>query len=317
MEREWIYLMNPILSATLGSNILGIRISNTHDGKLFNNTGNPFIAGLYGTYHPIHLAYVLAYATHKSKETIQLGLTNAFTLLIDQLGNEKINAFDASIAVVYAKGSPQYISLLGNGHYPFQQGTQEVRIASLVSLSLAIGADTALADVKTAIDAFVLLLKNADTAQKSAFNAVEVASTALELARVTMAQEQYANLGAMMRQYKTNPSQAAAYFDLPAIRRGKQTFFQNSAKKNSKKFIVQRTLDPTAEVELSNIGDTVLRFYTAATKTGAIGTVFKELAPGDILTVSVSDLGYSDTQHFFMVFNPDLINKGEFTLEFL
>ena len=317
MLRPWIFLINPILTATEDSNVLGIRISNFHDGALFNNAGNPFIAGLYSTYHPIHQTYVTAFSTNKSKEGLQIGATNSFNLLITQLGNEKINAYDASIAVVYAKGTPQYMALLPNGHSPFQTGTQEERIASLVTLSLSIGTDASLETVQEAIDAFVLLLKNADTAQKSAFNAVVNAANALETARVAMANEQYANLGALMRQFKTNPTLAAGYFDLVSIRKGKQIFYQNSVKKNSKKFIVQRTLLATDEIELSNIGTTILRFYLSDRKTGAISRTYIELAPDEVKTVSASELGDVTLQHFLMVFNPDLINTGNFTVEFL
>jgi hypothetical protein len=317
MIRPWLFLMNPILIVTENSNVLGIRISNFHDGALYNNTGNPFIAGLYATYHPIHQTYNTAFSTNKSKIGLQIGATNAFGLLINQLGNEKINAYDASIAVVYAKGTPQYIALLPNGHYPFQQGTQEERIAALATLSISIGSDAALETVQEAIDAFVLLLKAADTAQKSAFNAVVLAGNALEAARIAMANEQYANLGAMMKQFKTKPSLAAGYFDLVSIRKGKQIFYQKSAKKNSNKFIVQRTLLPDAEVELSNIGDTVLRFYLSDRKTGAIGTVFIELAPDEVKTVSASELGDVTLLHFLMVFNQDMVTTGNFTVEFL
>ncbi len=317
MEREWIYLTNPIITATQDSNVLGIRISNFHDGALFNNSGNPFIAGFYATYHPINVAYGTAFSTHKSKAAAQISSTNAFNLLITQLGFEKINALDAAISVVRPKGSSGYLALLPHGHNPFQTGTQEERIQALVTLSISIGTDTALADVKTAVDDFTLLLKNADTAQKSAFNAVMIAANALETARIAMANEQYANLGALMRQFKTNPSLAASYFDLVSIRKGKQIFYQNSVKKNSKKLIVQRTLLPDAELELSNIGDTVLRFYLASTKTGIISAVFIELVPTEVKTVTAAELGNVRDDHFLMVFNPDLINKGEFTVEFL
>lgn len=317
MDRPWSFLMNPILTVTENSNVLGIRISNFHDGALFNNVGNPFIAGLYSTYHQINLTYVNAFSTLKSKTGLQISATNAFNAFMVKLGSENINAIDASIAVVYAKGSTQYIALLPYGHSPFQTGTQEERIAALATLSISIGTDVALETVKDTVDALILVLKTADTAQKSAFNAVVVASDALETARIAMANEQYANLGALMRQFKTNPSLAAGYFDLVSIRKGKQTFFQNSVKKNSRKFIVQRTLDATAEIELSNIGETVLRFYLSDRKTGVSGAVFVELTPGEVKTVTADELGDVTLLHFLMVFNPDLINKGEYTVEFL
>ena len=317
MERVWIYLINPILTSSQGSNIIGIRVSNFHDGALFNGTADPFISDLYDNYHPIHQAYITANNTYKSKTGLQIGTTNAFTLLVDNLANVKINAWDASIQVVYPKGSSKYIALLPNGHSPFQTGTQLERIAAASALSLSIGTDLALAGVKKNIDNYVSDLTLSDTAQKGAFNAVDIASKALELARVAMAQAQFGDLGAMINQYQTDATQATAYFDLEAIRKGKQIYFVNSVKKTANKFIVERTVDAEAQMILTNTGVTVLRFYLSDKKTGAIGATFVELAPDTDKTVYVSDLGDITLLHFLMVYNPDTINKGEYTVEFL
>jgi len=317
MERIWIYLINPVLTATLGSNALGIRISNTHDAKLFAGISDPFIAGLYATYHVVHIVYTKAYNWHKSRESVQQGLTSDFMALLKKLGFEKINLWDSSIATVYPKGSAKYKSLLANGHAPFQNGSQQERISAATSLSLSIGADPSLAAVKTDIDTFVTELEDADTAQKGAFMEVEKASNDLETARVAMAEEQYGNLGAMIKEYKKTPIKAAVYFDLKAIRKFKQIFFQNHVNKKSSRFIVERTVDDAAQATFSNIGDTVLRFYLSDKKTGEIGTTFLELAPNTDKTIFLSTLGDLSMLHFFMVQNLDTINKGEFTLEFL
>ncbi len=258
MEREWLYLINPILTATTGSNILGIRISNAHNGRLANNEDNPFIASLHATYNPIHKAYTDAFSFHKHKVGLQISITKTFILLLEKLSFEKINAFDASIAVVHHKGSSKYIALLSKGHYPFQQGTQEERIAAVEALSIGLSEYEELGALKETVDAFILELRIADTAQKAAFNAVVLAANALELARVAMAEEQYSNLGKLMSHFKTNPKLAAAYFDLQAIRRGKQILFQKNINKNSTKFIVKRTMDANAELTLSNSGNSVL-----------------------------------------------------------
>ena len=50
----------------------------------------------------------------------------------------------------------------------------------------------------------------------------DIAAKSLETARIAMSQAQYGNLGAMITQYQTNPTQATAYFDLEAIRKGKE-----------------------------------------------------------------------------------------------
>lgn len=317
MDRVWIYLINPILTATQSSNIVGIRISNFHDGALAGGIADPFIDACYTYYHPFHSAYILANNTHKSKLALQIGATDTFTLLVTNLGSVKINAWDAGIQVVYPKGSTMHKTLLPNGHNPFQEGPQLDRIATASALSLSIGGDLSLASVKADIDATVLAITKADTAQKVAFAAVELASKNLEIARVNMSNAQYANLGSMIKQYNATPTQATTYFDLEAIRKGKQIFFENSVKKTVNKFIVERTVDAEAQVILSNTGVTTLRFYLADKKTETIGETFVEVLAGESTTVYVSVLGDIATLHFLMVFNPDLINKGEYTVEFL
>ncbi len=58
-------------------------------------------------------------------------------------------------------------------------------------------------------------------------------------------------------------------------------------------------------------------FYLSDRKTGTIGSVFIKLEAGEEKTISISELGDAAKMHFLMVSNPDLINKGEFIVEFL
>jgi len=314
---NWHYLINQIDNVTKESNILGIRISNTHDGKLFGNISDPFIAGIYETYHPVHVTYIKAMAVHGAKIKLQKEATDIFTSLITKLGFEDINNIDSALQMVYNITTPKYKSLLGTGHAPYQHGTQEERIAALNALKTAMETDVALTAVTSMVDHIYTALTTADTNQKGAISAVEIASKTLEIARKDMSDEQFGDLGLMIHEYRKDPSKATPYYDLQALRNFNQTFFQRHVNKSASKFIVERTVEATAQATFNNIGVTTLRFYIATSKTGIIGATYLEVLASETKTVFINTLGDITALHFFMVENMDAINKGEFTLEFL
>lgn len=317
MKTAWSFLINTFLVVTNQSYRLGLRISKVHDSALFSKIADPFILGLYNIYHLIHLAYSDAYAEWISFKKLQLGATQAFLDLLKLLGNAKINAWDAAIAGVYAKGTPKYKALLANGHKPFQTGTQEDRIAAVFALIKGIGTDALLAVLKAEIVLAHKDLVEADTAQKAAITATANASIALETARVLMAEGQFSDLGLMMSQYVKSLLSIAPFFDLKAMRKGQQVLFMRLVKKLTVVNIVKRTMLADEQLLLENNGVTILRFYLGLEKNSISGLVFIEVLPGEQKTVSASDLGDVATQHFLLVYNPDLVNKGDCTVEML
>jgi hypothetical protein len=317
MEIEWSFCMNPILSATDGSNVLGKRINNWHDGALYANRTNPVILAMYNIYHPISFIYVNANADWKSKEGIQMAKTAIFTAAVTDTGSARINAWDAAIQMQRPKGSPGYLALLAHGHDPFQTGTQEEIKDAVLALSKAIGTDAALATLKGEIDAFYITLDDKDRDQKEAFTNLTDASTALEVARVEMCIAQYADLGTLMSYFARTPLSLKVYFDLKSIRNGRQTLFTGKVKKNYFHKIVERTLLPDAPIMLTNNGATDLQFYISDKKNGTIGATFITITAGNSKEIVASDLGDVATLHFLIVFNPDMVNKGEFEVEFL
>ena len=317
MIKIWYFLVNVFLNATKKSFRLGLRICKIHDSALKSKSSDAFILNMYNTFHIICEAYKDAYGTWIAKRNMQQGATLAFNKLIAELGNAKINAWDAAIASVYSKGSAAYKALLPNGHKPFQQGSQEDRIASLNGLIIAIGSDVALATLKTELIAFYKAISDADDYQKQLMSDVQTSSNLLEQSRVSMCVAMYADLGGLMQYFATNALSIESFFDLKGIRRGQQVLFMGTVKHNSIKKIVQKTVLPTDQLMLENTGVTDLSFYLSATKDGAMGATFVTMAAGKTITVTAADLGDATTQHFLMVSNSDAVNSGEFTVEFV
>ena len=316
-RRLWSFLINVFDIATAGSFRLGLRVSRIHFTALQANIANAAILLLFNAYKIVHLNYLAKYAALKTQVALQVTLTAALKTLFASLGNEKINAWDAAIAVVYAKGTDRYNTMFPRGHRPFQRGSQEDIISALTSLSLAIGADVALAAVKADVDAFLATISSALDVQKTSIETTKLKSGELEEARITMCNAQYADLGSLMALFVNNREFVGSFFDLLTIRNIRQMVFQGHVKKVEIRTIVQRTISATDQLIFENDGDTELRFYLSATKGGAIGATFITVAAHTETTVSASDLGDVTSQHFLMVFNPDTINKGEFTVEFL
>lgn len=319
MERQWSFLNNTMEESTRGSFRLGLRISRIHYEKLHARNSNAAILALENSYKPFDLDYRAKYSAWKSQERQQLVDSATLTGKFLKLSNEKINGWDASIQVVYPKGSARYNTMLGDGHAPFQKGTQSEKIEAIASLSTNIGADVALAAVKTDVDNFIIEINGAYDTQKSSIDNTGTKSDALEISRLAMCGAQYNDLGGLMTINNTagHPELTGDYFDLLSIRNIKQMLFQGTMKTNNIHNIVQRTLAATDQLLLENDGITELRFYLSTVKNGAIGAIFKTVAAGTSLTVSAADLGDVATMHFLMAYNPDDTDKGHFTVEFL
>ncbi len=319
MDKEWSFLYNPMELATANSFRLGLRVSWIHYEALHARNSNAAILALENSYKPFDLDYRAKYSGWKSQERQQLADTETLKGKFAKLSNEKINAWDASIAVVYPKGSTRYNTMLGDGHGPFQKGTQSEKIEAIASLSNNIGADAALTAVKTDVDNFIAEINTAYDTQKNSIETTGIKSNALETSRLAMCNEQYNNLGALMTIYNRlgTPLLTGDCFDLLSIRNIRQMLFQGTVKTNNVHTIVERTIPGTAQLLLENDGVTELRFYLSTVKNGAIGATFKSLAAGTSATVPASDLGDATTMHFLMVYNPNTTDKGHFTVEFM
>ncbi len=309
--------MNVIEIATGSSFRLALRVSRIHYNALQANIADAVVLALYNAYKPFHLAYLAKYGAWKAQLGIQKGLTAALYEMFAQLGFEKINAWDVAIASVYAKGTVRYQQMFPNGHGPFQHGTQDEKVEAINSLSIAIGADVALAAVKLDVDNFYIAITLAVDTQKTSIETTKVKSNELEAARVEMCDAQYVDLGSLMAHYVSNKVFIGTFFDLLTIRNITQMVFQHAVKKEAVHTVVERTIEATDQLEIENDGVTELRIYLSDVRDGAIGAMFIIVPAGGHITVLASDLGDVTTQHFLMVFNPDTINKGEFTIDFL
>jgi len=313
--RNWIFETNPFLNASDNSYLKALKLSTYHDSALSAAQSDPFILGLYTSYHPVHLKLKTDYDAWKAKGGMQQGETLNLDQLLSMLSHTKIQGWDNRIQIVYPQNTPEYKKLMPGRRGPFQTGTQEQRLHAVQTLSVVIGADTALATLKTEIDSFYTQLDNAYTKQKQSLNTTKNEGSALEKSRVAMCTSQYANLGALMQKFASSPTGIEPFFDLKTLRSAQQAFFTGQLKAGEIFTIVKHTFSEGDEIYLNNKGVAPLDFYLSPAKgERPVATTFK-LAHGE-QTVQAQSLGkLSDT--YVMVYNSDPNLPAEFELEIL
>ena len=131
-----------------------------------------------------------------------------------------------------------------------------------------------------------------------------------------MCNEQFANMGVLLKLYKTNTDPVTKFFDLQVLRMEQQVLFDLKIKINNARTVVKHKLIATDRVKLENPGVTELKIYLAATKGALPGLVFVRLPAGQQITVNAPDLGLLSNT-YLIVYNADLINKGHIIVNFL
>lgn len=311
--KTWILLINPFLSATRKSFLKAMRISTYHDSALNAAKSDPDIQVAYNYYHPIHLNYKTLYDDWIQQGGEQQGKTLNLNQLLRLLSGSKIEQWDVKIQNQYLPNTPAYKRLLPNNRQPFQTGGQVERMNAVKVLSQTIGTDEALATVKTDVDSFNAQLEAAVANQKGDISSTRTDSSNLEIARQSVGDGQYANLGRLITKYASTPEKIAPFFDLQTIRRIKQTVFNGTLKGGEIHTIVKRKFNSTDAITLTNLGVEPLKFYLASAKDMQPGAVFVTVN-GGAKTIVASELG-DVANRYLTVLNTDAVHDAEFIME--
>jgi hypothetical protein len=304
MKKNWFYLSNVFLSATVNSYENAYRISVYHNAALQAGKSDTLIAEMLTSYEPYHLAFVAAYNHWKQQGGEQLSNTDHLEQLFKEL-SQKIKPWDIAIQNVYADTTPAYIRLLPHGRSPFQTGSQTQKLTALENLSTAIGDDKDLVKTKAQVDGFIGVIKAVFAQQKAAISSTGNHSNDVEAARVAMCIAQYSNLGLFIYKNAGNPSIGEGYFDLQHIRRNAQSIFTAQLKAGETHFIAKRSFAADDTIELYNTGSTSISFYMGNKKDAAPAETIVNIDAGDNKTITAKDLGDTTTLHYFIVKNAD------------
>lgn len=313
--RNWSFATNPFVSVTENSYYNALELGTFHDNALQAAKTDTGIATMYSSFHPIFLSFKTNYISWVTQGGTQQGETLNLVHLLEALSSEKIKRWDISIQVVYDSASVKYKKLLPNKRSPFQKGTQLERIHAIQALSKAIGTDTALAALKTDIDAFLVLIDSAYNTQKGSINSTKSASSNLEISCTALCNAMYANLGALIQKYSTTPFKIELFFDMKIMRRVMQTLFTGHIEPLAIVNVFKHTFYDDDEVLLKNLGTATLQVYLAASKDAHPTATAYKLTPGDH-TIQAKLLGNLDNA-YLNIFNPDTNLKFGYEVKIL
>jgi hypothetical protein len=314
MERNWIYVSNPILKATNNWYSNAFRVSVFHLAALEARQSDPLVATMLATYHPIHETYVEAYSAWRSHGGTQKSQTVNLKKIVTQL-RKKIIQWDVFIQTKYAEGTPEYVKLLPHNRIPFQRGAHLKRLIALTDLNELVAADASLTAIKDDVHEAFTEFSEAFEEQAMAKTATSKTSEDVEKARVAMCGAQFANYGGLIQKYSLVPEEVERFFDLEHIRRKLQDVFTHLLKHNETRCIVKRKVKEDASIELSNTGNTELFFFRGNKKDAHAGAVGVVVAAGDTVTVPASQLGDA-AHHFYIIRNNDSAHDGSFEVYF-
>ena len=316
MENTWLYTQNPFDNSTKTNFKKFFEISQFHLNALQTKAGDLFFDGLILDYRPKHNAYALLYNNWQTSEGMHKGKTSLFEDLIEEESNTRARQWDVALQNVYPQDSPRYVEMFPNRRAPFQKGSRDERVNAVQNLSLAIGADPALAAVKLDVDAFHTSLLDARNAQQGTITITDELSEDLNNARVTAAQFMYKNLGALINKYYNDTDAIAPYFDLDKIRSHEQISFTGHVAGNTTKNVFKRTLDPENKIQIKNTGTVALTFCIVPEKNDVCALPAINVAPDEDEIIEVGLLGNVPESKYFNVTN-GTATEGNFEITIL
>jgi hypothetical protein len=315
--KDWMYLNNTFLVITENSYRTSKKLGDYTLASLQSKSSDPLIAPIATAFKPYVDNFNAAYNLWLNKLGVQKSLTSDFVMNLKLLSSSKIKQWDIAVQGQFLEGTTKYIAIFPNHRIPFQQGSQEDRIAACDALSIALTGITALATTKADVDAFIVTLKASFNAQKGSLSNTVTNSDALDTARVNLCIELYGIVGKLMSIYKTKPTDAQQFFDMETIRNHEQTLFKGTLHPEELELIMTHTFEDGEQIRLINKGATVLHFALLPLATSVIeGATFKEVPPNDDVVIEVSELG-DLSNRFLKVLNTDASTGNKYSVMLL
>ena len=315
----WKFTDDQFEISTRGSIKKALILSNFHDNNLrILAQEYPLLLPLYTRYHPLHLAFVAGCQNLTSSGSVQQGdretVTQSFIAAKALLTEDWILA----ILKVYKKKSARYLAIFPNGLKPFNSGGIDNKIDAFKVLSLNIGSDAALADIKEVVDTTYASLLLARKTQTDAISTTTSNSVLLENLRVAAMKMQYRNLGYTMDNFcDTVALMCTLIFDLVTLRESNQVLFAGTIVRMGSKSILSHTFLPADQFAIKIIGTGSYKFYLSSTATGTESTAVDVLA-NIKTTITLSQFGVTDfPNHRFLNLVSASTEAGSYRLQLL
>lgn len=312
--KPWSYFINPFLVAVFKSYKKALLISTYTNSFLLANQTDPFYGPLYTMYNPLHNALVKAYNNWKSEGGTQKGSTLTLGQLLGLLTGKLVN-WERDITGPYPKGTPDYVAIFPQGHKPFHNGSEDLRIQAVGQLAQALSGIVALAATYNDVNTFYGQLTDARDVQEGNIGGTKTNSSDVGDAVLAAMTALYSILGSCIAQFAATPTVIEAVFYMELVRNHEQSIFTGTLTALRNKTIFKHTFAPTDTLILTNTGLTILNFFTSAGNHDAPGTyTIISLAPGEKKTVAASAFGPAANAYLHVV-NMDNAGEGSFKVE--
>ena len=314
MERQWIYLNNPFLSATDGNFSKFNSVINYSNIRFKAKAGDPIYDKIIEIIDPSCIAWNLIYIKRIESEGEHKSTSNTVRVLFEDLSGTHISSWVRRIAVVFEPGSSDYIRLLPNDSKPFQRGKQADRIIAVENLITAIGSTAALATVKTEAQTFLTAISNAKNEQSADLNDTDEFSDACEMQRMASCTALWQTMGMMIQNFAATPSVIGNYYDQENLRAKEQVSYTHTNHPLATATLVKRKLTDTMQIRVINDGDADIHVFYAPEKNDAIGTVYLTVAAHEDVTVMADAIGTLATGHYIKVYNVSTLVDAHYTI---
>ena len=211
-NEEWSYSTN-FFKGYLGRSVIGARaIITAVDAKLKNGIADTDIQEEYTFFNVFDLDFEAKYLVWDSLKSANAGANLGMVQLLEVLCSTKCRAWDIFVQGKYDNKTSRYKVIFPHHRTPFQSGQVAFRIKAVANLIVAIGDDTNLATLKEEIVAFLKLLTNAQTSQKSQIQSIDSALTALDSSISDCADALFRVFGGLVKKYYKTPAAVADFF---------------------------------------------------------------------------------------------------------
>ena len=317
----WYYLNNPFLNCSENSFPAMRKVGNYTVNALHKYPLDSFLAARYAILYPLNKAYSDKYVLWDAQKASKLSDTASFKTLKKLLSSTNARKWDNILQITYDRNSDRYLAFFPHYRIPFHNGSNLNIMGAVSALSKALENETvpSLVDLKTEVDAFNLLFKNAFDTQEGEVSGTGDASDELEAARIALGLELYSTLALMMDHYRTSTDKITNFFDLETIRNHVQSVFRSNIKPGELLQELTHTFYADEEILFINRGNTILRVivldYVDAIPVWT--NKFVEIPSKSQKNIKITDIGDPATCRFLKVMNMSDDTAGAFTIELL
>ena len=294
---EWHYLLNSEEIATRESFKKMLVIDN------YQTAGLNFQVGAHGVLAPWiarRLPFSTAFRNDYNFWTASGGIHEGQSLTLAQrftLATKQLNTIDLGIQTIpggqYAKGTPNYVTVLMDGHYKFTTGAIETRINEWQSFADRMGTDINLAPFKIQAMAIFVSLTGIRNSQTGSISNTNVLSSNLETSRVNLANIDYRNLGCYMDAFWDNHALILALCDTETIREHLQSKFTGTLTISEVEGILKHGFLDTDTFTAENTTDAPYALNLGSVAHGTDSTQII-IAPHTKVTITISMFGAID-----------------------